>query len=303
MGSSYRVASATLVVFLGGSYSALAQVSDVTSGEHMTREFEGERPEPPVSADLEATVAGIYERSNAFRKQEGREPLAVDQTLQKTAQDFADYMAETDRYGHQADGRTPSQRAKEHGYEYAIVLENIAFAYDSRGYEAPALAEQFVQGWIDSPPHRENLLDPDVTQIGVGVAESQSTQHYYAVQLFGRPGSLGVEFSVFNVTQTAVPYEVGGRTFTIEPRYARTHIFGRPQKVTFEWPGDSEKQPTTVEPKTGTRYRIETSDEGGFRLVTTQESSEETPAPPAEEAPAPESIERDAPAPVKAPQN
>ncbi|HEV7279561.1 MAG TPA: CAP domain-containing protein [Pirellulaceae bacterium] len=269
-----RIASLVLLSAFN-STMVLAQVSDVTTAEHVTREFEGERPEPPKSADLEATVGGIIERSNAFREREGREPLDVDQTLQKTAQDFADYMAETDRYGHQADGRTPSQRAKAHGYDYAIVLENIAFTYDSRGYEAPALAEKFVQGWIESPPHRENLLDPDVTEIGAGVAVSESTQHYYAVQMFGRPGSLSIEFSIFNVSQTAIPYEVRGRTYVIEPRYTRTHTFGRPPEVTFKWPEDSEKQPTVVKPENGTRYRIETAVEGGFQLETTKETPEE----------------------------
>jgi uncharacterized protein YkwD len=295
----FRIELVASLVLLSafGSTAILAQVADVTTAEHVTREFEGERPAPPKSADLKATVAAIYERSNAFRTQEGRETLAVDPTLQETAQKFADYMAESDRYGHQADGRTPSQRAKAQGYDYAIVLENIAFAYDSRGYEAPALSEQFVQGWIDSPPHRENLLDPDVTQIGVGVAESQTTQHYYAVQLFGRPGSLSIEFSIFNVTQTPIPYEVGKRTYVIEPRYTRTHTFGRPPEVTFQWPEESKQQPTVVEPQTGTRYRIETNDEGGFRLVTTQATPEEPSESPAAETPAPASPAPAAPAP------
>lgn len=263
-----------------GAPSALAQVVDVASNEQVTIEIEGESPEPPKSAERDATVAAIVERSNAFRKEQGKEPVAVDQTLQATAQKFADYMAEQDRYGHQADGRTPSQRAKSQGYDYAILLENIAYAYDSRGFEAPALAEKLVQGWIDSPPHRENLLDPDVTAIGVGVAESRTTHYYYAVQLFGRPASLRVEFSIFNVTQTPITYETAGRAFTLEPRFARTHNSGRPPEVTIRWPEASQRQPTVLRPEQGDRYRIEAGDDGALRVEKTP-SAAESPAPSA----------------------
>jgi uncharacterized protein YkwD len=272
----FRVENVASLFLLGALAAATlhAQVSDVASHERQTIEIEGETPEPPKSADVEATVAGIVERSNAFREQEGREPVAVDQTLQGTAQEFANYMAENDRYGHQADGRTPSQRAKAHGYDFAIVLENIAYAYDSRGFEAPALAEKLVQGWIDSPPHRENLLDPDVTVIGVGVAESRTTHYYYAVQMFGRPASLAVEFSLFNVTQTPIAYEIDGRSFTLEPRYVRTHTSGRPPQVTIRWPEESKQQPTVLKPDAGDRYRIEAGEDGAFRVEKTAAPAE-----------------------------
>lgn len=275
------VASLFLLSALGAA-TLSAQVSDVESGEHVTKEIEGETPEPPKSADTDATVAAIVERSNAFRKREGRVALAVDQTLQETAQEFANYMAENDRYGHQADGRSPSERATAHGYDFAIVLENIAYAYDSRGFEAPALAEKFVQGWIDSPPHRENLLDPDVTAIGVGVAESQTTHYYYAVQMSGRPTSLSVEFSIFNTTQMPIAYETAGRSFTLEPRYARTHTSGRPPQVTIKWPEASQRQPTVLKPETGDRYRIEAAEDGSLRVGKTEaaaDSSEPSAAP------------------------
>lgn len=264
----------SLAWFITATYAGAgtlhSQTVDVAKSEAVTVEIEGERPAPPKSPDVDATVQAIVERSNGFRKQEGRSELAVDQTLQKTAQDFADYMAEQDRYGHQADGRTPSERAKAQGYDFAIVLENIAYAYDSRGFEAPALAEKLVQGWIESPEHRENLLDPDVTQIGVGVAESPTTHYLYAVQLFARPASLAVEFTLFNATQAPFTYKLDERSFVIEPRYARTHRSGRPPTVTIEWPDESEKKPTTFEPESGMRYVIQRNAEGAFELAKTK---------------------------------
>ena len=67
-------------------------------------------------------------------------------------------MAESGKYGHQADGQTPARRAKEAGYQY-----------------------------------RENILADFVTETGVSVASSHGMT-FYAVQLFGRPKSAAIKF-------------------------------------------------------------------------------------------------------------
>ena len=41
---------------------------------------------------------------------------------------------------------------------------------NSSGFTPKELADGFLEGWKQSPGHRKNMLDPDVTQIGVGVA-------------------------------------------------------------------------------------------------------------------------------------
>jgi len=38
------------------------------------------------------------------------------------------------------------------------------------------------------------MLDPDVTEIGVAIAQSEESQYFYAVQVFGRPKSLSIAF-------------------------------------------------------------------------------------------------------------
>ena len=62
---------------------------------------------------------------------------------------------------------------------------------------ASGLIEVFVQGWIDSPPHRENMLAEYATQTGVGVGTTDGIT-YYAVQLFGRPKSAAISLTVLN---------------------------------------------------------------------------------------------------------
>ncbi len=55
--------------------------------------------------------------------------------------------------------------------------ENIAYNY---GY--PDTVAITIEGWMNSPGHRANILDPDFQQIGIGLYENSG--HYYWVQLF-----------------------------------------------------------------------------------------------------------------------
>jgi uncharacterized protein YkwD len=121
-----------------------------------------------------------------------------DPELNKAAEYFAQYMATHDKYGHTADDNRPADRAKKFGYRYCIVLENIAYQFSSIGYTTQELGEKFFAGWKTSPGHRKNMLDPAVAQTGVAVAQSQDSGYYYAVQMFGRPKSKSIEFSLFN---------------------------------------------------------------------------------------------------------
>ena len=50
----------------------------------------------------------MVERTNAFRLEQGLGAVKPDPALEASARDFAAYMARTDRYGHEADGATPS---------------------------------------------------------------------------------------------------------------------------------------------------------------------------------------------------
>jgi uncharacterized protein YkwD len=213
----------------------------------------GKRP------DLISAAKKIVDESNAFRKKEGRKPVAVAAKLTDTAKYFADFMARTDEYGHRADGNNAGERAKRQGYEYCLLAENIAYAFDSRGFDTGPLAGQFVTGWEKSPPHRKNMLDTDVTETGVAVARSEKTGHYYAVQLFGRPMSKAIVFKVQNQSGENVTYAIGDRTFDLPPRVTRTHTRCRPAELKFNWPGG---QTATAKPV------------GGDRLVVTKNQGE-----------------------------
>jgi uncharacterized protein YkwD len=210
----------------------------------------------PASANLAEVGRLIMQGTNAFRAHQGAGATKPNDRLQQAAQEFAKYMARTTRYSHEADGRQPWERAAAHGYAYCMVSENIAFQFHSRGFQTEDLAERFMKGWEESPGHRRNMLDPDATEIGVGVARSESGR-YYAVQLFGRPQSMRMAFRIANRTMYTVSYQLGDQRFQLPPRMIRTHEQCRPHALTVRLPGAS--QTTTVQPEHGGSYAVEGS--------------------------------------------
>ncbi|EMI55134.1 CAP domain-containing protein [Rhodopirellula sallentina] len=160
----------------------------------------------PKESLSEQVENSIVKETNSFRKEHDLPPLQRESSLTKTAKRFASFMAETGKYGHHADGKTPAERAKEAGYEYCVVRENIAYRTNTGDITAESLSDVFVPGWIESPPHRENMLADYITQTGVAVSSTDGVT-YYAVQLFGRPKSAAIDLTVKNEseqTQTLV---------------------------------------------------------------------------------------------------
>jgi uncharacterized protein YkwD len=189
----------------------------------------------PVAPDLAAAARQAVAATNEFRREHDLGPLASDAALAASAQEFAAYMARTGNYGHEADGRTPAERAKAHGYDYCSIAENIGWLSSRRAFLTAQLARGFVEGWKHSPEHRKNMLRPEVTESGVAIARAESGR-YYAVQMLGRPASLGVRFQIENRAGAAVRYELDGREFMLAPRVTRTHKRCADAALAFRWP-------------------------------------------------------------------
>jgi uncharacterized protein YkwD len=141
----------------------------------------------PDEPDLAAVEQSAFDSTNALRETQNLPPLIPDKLLAATAKRFATYMARSGLYGHEADGKTPGRRLQSAGYQYCFVAENIAYAFNTRGYTTAALARTFVEGWKNSPGHRRNMVEPEATNLGVGIAHSPETGIYYAVQMYTRP--------------------------------------------------------------------------------------------------------------------
>ena len=126
-------------------------------------------------------AASVVTLTNHERAREKRPPLAANARLMKAAQLHADQMARAGRLDHELRGvRYPraEDRLKAAGYAWQGWAENIA-----SGQPTPV---EVLRSWMKSKPHRKNILEPSMREIGVGVATDRSGRLYW-VQLFGRP--------------------------------------------------------------------------------------------------------------------
>ena len=192
----------------------------------------------PDLPDIPRTEAAIVEMTNAFRRGEKLADVKPNAELARAARLYAEYLAKSGRFAHEADGRQPTDRAKASGYKFCMVAENLALNLDSRGFTTAKLADDAVEGWKNSPGHRKNMVQPHVTEIGVGIARAPDRDpKFISVQLFGRPDSLKYQFKVDNKSAVAVTYAALGQSHAIDPRVIATHTACQPGEIVFERAG------------------------------------------------------------------
>lgn len=224
---------------------------------------------------LAAVAERIIEQTNQFRKEQDLKPVTSESHLDETATDFAKFMAETKKYGHEADGKTPWDRAIAHRYDACITLENIAYQFKSSGFAKEELATAFVEGWNESPGHRKNMLNADISQTGVAVAKSEDGT-YYAVQMFGRPKADAILFKVSNQTGEDLKYSVDDKEHTLPPNYTMTHQTCTTPKLVFHEASEKAAEETQAEkpmqPSNKTSYVVR-KDSSGTLTIDVQKDS------------------------------
>jgi len=137
-------------------------------------------------AKVRARVVELVNDARADGKRCGRErfaaapPLSVSRELNDAATDHARDMARRRYFEHRGrDGSEPRDRVRRSGYQSRLTGENIAYG--------PESAEEVVAGWLASPGHCANIMDPRFRDIGVGVATGPKRGQIYWVQNFGAP--------------------------------------------------------------------------------------------------------------------
>jgi uncharacterized protein YkwD len=139
----------------------------------------GPRPQVPIAPpDASAISQEIVDLTNQARAAAGAPSLIASPALMTAAQLHSRDMARLNLMSHDLHGiplATLTDRAAYVNYHYQRLGENIAFNQ--------ADAASVVSSWMNSPPHRENMLDHTFTQIGVGVARNQLGEPYYTMML------------------------------------------------------------------------------------------------------------------------
>ncbi len=175
--------------FVQNTEAQVTQQRDATVVTSKSRAAGRSADSVQARADTAEAARRVIALTNTFRRQENLPVTGPAPQLSSAARYFADFMARTGKLSHSADGSEPAARAKRFGYEYCTVAENIAYIYSSVGTDTAELVRRLFEGWQNSPQHRENMLNPNVTETAVAIAHSPRTDYYYAVQLFGKPKS------------------------------------------------------------------------------------------------------------------
>lgn len=104
----------------------------------------------------------LFEMVNTARTENGLPALSWSNALAGIARNHGADMIQRGYYDHvDPEGRGPDYRADAAGISYYLISENIA-----AGNVSP---EVIFDGWMASPDHRYNILDPEVDQVGIGV--------------------------------------------------------------------------------------------------------------------------------------
>jgi uncharacterized protein YkwD len=108
-------------------------------------------------------------------------PVRLSDALSGVALGHASDMAMHNYFEHEdLTGHSPADRVRAAGYHEKLVGENIAYG--------PMSTEEVVKGWLDSPGHCENIMDPRFAEMGIAFAAGQASKRgLYWVQVLADP--------------------------------------------------------------------------------------------------------------------
>lgn len=127
-------------------------------------------------------LQNIVKLTNYEREKLGLSTLTINNILTSAAQAKAQDMISGDYFEHTGpDGRQPWDWIKNAGYSYIFAGENLAIDFRN--------AEDVMKAWMKSETHKDNIIDSNYSEIGIGVAQGnyKGRQSIIVVQMFGTP--------------------------------------------------------------------------------------------------------------------
>jgi|SRR5580704_186137 uncharacterized protein YkwD len=134
-------------------------------------------PSPPLAPHPSAEDRLLLDAANRERSTAGLPPLKWDDALATAARQHVQVMVSQNLLLHQClDEPVLDQRAAKAGARFSMIAENIAVGPNP---------ETIHNGWMHSPGHRKNILNADIS--AVGIATMRGSGGLFAVQDFSRP--------------------------------------------------------------------------------------------------------------------
>jgi uncharacterized protein YkwD len=108
------------------------------------------------------SVQSLLDDTNQQRSANGESGLGLNAQLNQAAQAKANDMAARDYWSHNTpDGQAPWTFITAAGYSYKTAGENLAYGF--------ATASDTLNGWMNSPGHRANVLNTGFSEVGFGI--------------------------------------------------------------------------------------------------------------------------------------
>jgi uncharacterized protein YkwD len=146
-------------------------------------------PTEPEEASCPAVINSgqayaLVDLVNTERVNQGMAALSVSGQLTSAAEDHSLDMACSNIFSHTgSDGSSPFDRISAQGFSFSMAAENIYAG--SGSYNS---AQEAFNGWITSTGHRENMLNPEYTNIGIGYATNSNGDYEgYFTAVFAKP--------------------------------------------------------------------------------------------------------------------
>lgn len=130
------------------------------------------------------SIQTLVDDTNTARATEDLTALTQSELLTQAAELKAEDMFAHDYWAHTSPtGVTPWKWFGDVGYEYAEAGENLAKNYPD--------ASKTVEAWMNSPTHRENIMNSNFTEVGFAVREGmlEGEQTVLVVAMYGLPAS------------------------------------------------------------------------------------------------------------------
>jgi hypothetical protein len=142
--------------------------------------FNQNKDEASASVMLDTRL--ILIRINQERVKKGINPLEFESRLESAAKAKSDDMANLSYFNHYSpSGKRGISFIPDKGYSYLVAAENLAIFFDN--------VDSLVNEWMQSPTHRQNILNPEYTQTGIAVSlgNFEGNSANFIAQMFATP--------------------------------------------------------------------------------------------------------------------
>lgn len=136
-------------------------------------------PEQKPSTDFSSYQQQVLDLVNAERTKRGISALTLDSNLSSVATKKSQDMVNKNYFDHTSPTYgSPFDMMKQFGISYRTAGENIA-----KGQKTP---QEVVTAWMNSEGHRKNILNPNFTNLGVGIAKDSKGTTYWTQMFIGK---------------------------------------------------------------------------------------------------------------------